>query len=171
MKALLLGDFCAKSDRVKELYAASDVDTLFGDTLSLFENKDLVAVNLECAITDSEEGIVKHGPCLKSPFGTEKLLKKLGVNLVGLSNNHVFDFGAGGAYDTIGALESEGIAYTGFGKDLEDSRRNFVFEKDGERIAVIAVCEQSPSIWDLARLTRYIRLRISERQMPSAIAL
>lgn len=145
MKALLLGDICAKQPEVAKLFAAKKTDELFGDTRRLFEGKDLVAVNLECALTESEVGILKHGPCLKSPYETADVLAELGVNLAGLSNNHVFDFGAQGIADTKRTLESRGIAYTGFGDNYEDSRRNFVLEKDGEKIAVIAVCEHEYS--------------------------
>ena len=145
MKTLLLGDFCAKTEKVKPLFANGDVEALFGDALEIFKGRDLIAVNLECAITDSEEGITKHGPCLASPRGTERMLQRLGVNLVGLSNNHVFDFGERGARDTLEALRSAGLAYTGFGMSYEDSRRSFILEKDGERVAVIAVCEHEYS--------------------------
>lgn len=145
MKALLLGDICPKDPRVAELFKAGDINTLFKDTLPLFENKDLIAVNLECAITDREQGIDKHGPCLKAPKETAKLLSDIGVNLVGISNNHVFDFGVPGIEDTVAALAEQGLPYTGFGKNYEDSRRNFIIEKDGERVAVIAVCEHEYS--------------------------
>ncbi len=145
MKALLLGDICAKHPEVQKLFCEKNTGALFGDARSLFEGKDLVAINLECALTDSESGILKHGPCLKSPIETSDVLADLGVNLIGLSNNHVFDFGAEGISDTLRALESRRLAYTGFGENYNDSRKNFVFEKDGEKIAVIAVCEHEYS--------------------------
>ena len=145
MKALLLGDFCPMSERVKELYRQGDLETLFGDSLTLFEGKDLVAINLECAITDQNTAIIKHGPNLKAPVETADMLKKLGVTLCGLSNNHIFDFGAPGVADTLEALDRAGIDSTSFGENYEDSRRDYVVEKDGERVAVIAVCEHEYS--------------------------
>ena len=102
-------------------------------------------VNLECAITDTEVPIEKIGPALKAPRETAEVLKALGVHVCGLANNHFFDFGKKGACDTIDALTSVGIDYTGFGKSYEDSRINYTFEKDGERICVIAVCEHEYS--------------------------
>ena len=145
MKTLLLGDFCPMQRQVVELYSQADVDALFGDALSIFRNKDFIAINLECAITDKNTPIIKHGPNLKAPAGTADMIKKLGVNLCSLSNNHIFDFGAPGVEDTLAALDRVGIDYTGWGKDYADSRRDYVFEKDGERIAVVAVCEHEYS--------------------------
>jgi poly-gamma-glutamate synthesis protein (capsule biosynthesis protein) len=121
------------------------IPRLFSEIRSLFSKRDLIVANLECAITDSEEKIKKFGPALKAPKETASVLSKVGVDLVGLSNNHVFDYGVRGALDTTSALDSVGIAYTGFGKNYEDSRKNYVFLKNGEKIAVVAVCEHELS--------------------------
>ena len=107
----------------------------------MFEDKDFVFANIECAITESENAIKKCGPNLKAPIATAEMLKELGVTLCGLSNNHVFDFGKEGAIDTINAIKAAGLDYTGFGENYEDSRKNYVFEKNGEKICIITVCE------------------------------
>ena len=69
MKTLLVGDVCPTA-KTTPYYAAKDIATLFGDTVSLFEEKDLVFVNLECTITESENRIRKCGPNLKAPPAT-----------------------------------------------------------------------------------------------------
>ena len=144
MKTLLLGDVCAT--QVSDPYfRAKDMNTLFTDVLPLFERSDYTVVNLECAITESENRIKKFGPNLKSCPETADVLKSLGVKLCGMSNNHIFDFGIEGARDTMAALDRVGIAYTGFGENYEDSRKNYIVEKDGQRIAFVAVCEHEYS--------------------------
>lgn len=144
MKALLFGDVCPTKN-VMDVFADKNTDALFTDVRDFMKNRDFISVNLECAITDSEEKIKKFGPNLKAPKGTADILSELGVTLCGLSNNHVFDFGTKGAQDTLSELRRVGIDYTGFGENYEDSRKNYYFEKDGERIAVIAVCEHEYS--------------------------
>ena len=129
MKTLLMGDVCA-TEQSKEMFVRKDMNVLFGDTLELFKNNDVTFVNLECAITESENRIKKFGPNLKSPRETADVLKALGVNLCGLSNNHIFDFGIEGARDTMKALDEVGIDYTGFGENYEDSRKNYFVEKN-----------------------------------------
>ena len=89
MKALLLGDISPTAASA-EAFDRGDRESLFHDVLPLFENKDFVLCNLECAVTEEEKGIEKYGPCLKAPLGTAPLLKALGVTHASLSNNHVF---------------------------------------------------------------------------------
>ncbi len=144
MKVLLLGDICP-SKITSALFAAGDTQTLFTDTLSLFEGNDINFVNLECAITESTQPIKKFGPPLPAPLNTAKVLKEIGVTHAGLSNNHFFDYGIKGATDSLTALDAVGIAHTGFGKDYEDSRKNLIVEKNGERVCLIAVCEHEYS--------------------------
>ena len=144
MKTVFVGDICPTAASTP-YYAAGDTATLFGDTVEIFRDRDFIFANLECAITESDGRIAKFGPNLKAPPATANVLKELGVTVAGISNNHVFDFGKKGAIDTIDALTATGIDYTGFGDNYEDSRKNYTFEKDGERICVIAVCEHEYS--------------------------
>ncbi len=144
MKLLLLGDL-APTPTTAQLFREKQIPTLFGDTLSLFEQTDFHICNLECALTDSEESIKKFGPAIKGPKETAEVMAQIGMDLCCLSNNHVFDFGTSGMADTFSALRENGIDYTGFGSDNEDARRNYIIEKDGKKIAVIAVCEHEYS--------------------------
>ncbi len=144
MKTLLLGDFCAKEKNMSVI-KAKDMNLLFNDTLPLFEGNDATFVNVECAITESENAIKKFGPNLKVCREAAEVLKSIGTTLCGLSNNHIFDFGKEGALDTMKVLDEVGIAYTGFGKNYNDSRKNYIVEKDGEKVAFVAVCEHEYS--------------------------
>lgn len=140
MKTLLLGDV-SPSKVTREVFANKETERLFGDLIPFFKSADFVFANLECAITESEAKILKFGPHLKAPRETVEILAELGVSVCGLSNNHIFDYGIEGAVDTMAALDAVGIPYTGFGNNYEESRKNYFFEKDGERIAIVAVCE------------------------------
>ena len=144
MKLLLCGDICPTAKN-EALFANGDVNALFGNVAALFSGNDLNFANLECALTDGGEPIVKKGPNLRSGTATAATLKALGLDVCGLSNNHVFDFGIEGIADMLAALKVQGIAYTGFGKDYDDARRDFVFEKNGERVTLITVCEHEYS--------------------------
>ncbi len=144
MKSLFLGDF-SPTAITNPLFEKGDIDTLFSDTLCLFENNDINFVNLEVAVTDCDSAINKVGPPLKCCDGAVDVLSKVGVNYVGLSNNHIFDYGIKGAKDTLEKLGKAGITYTGFGDDYADSRKNLVISKNGQKISVIAVCEHEYS--------------------------
>lgn len=140
MKILIMGDLCPRNN-TNELFAKKDIQTLFGDFLPLLAGNDINFVNIECALTESDGAIEKFGPCLKGTPIAAEVMKDVGINLAGLSNNHIFDYGIKGYQDTVAALEKAGIAYTGFGENYEDARKNFYFEKNGEKIAFVCVCE------------------------------
>lgn len=143
MKIIIGGDVSIK-DAEKEFDSCQE-KVLFGDIIDIFKNSDRVIINLECAVTDKETPIKKIGPNLKAPLNTIKTLKKAGVSDCVLSNNHIFDYGKQGVKDTISELEKEGISYTGFGENEENSRKNLVITKDGISTAIIAVCEHEYS--------------------------
>lgn len=144
MKTLFLGDISPSFDS-KELFRREEVDTLFTDVPSIMKGNDFVFGNLETAITESTEQIKKFGPPLSAPEQTVKILKELGVDLCGLSNNHTFDFGVKGIKDTFDALHKYGMDHTGWGNDYEDSRKDYIIRKNGEKIAIITVCEHEYS--------------------------
>ena len=144
MKTLLIGDV-SPSKTSKESFRMRETDILFKDTRTLFEKSEFTFVNLECALTEATEAIKKFGPALSAPAEVADVLKELGVTVCGLSNNHTFDLGIKGITDTMAQLDRVGLDYTGWGNNYEDSRKNYVYEKNGEKICVIAVCEHEYS--------------------------
>ena len=141
MKLMIMGDF-SPTNISNPYFQKKDIATLFTDAITLFKGNDINFVNLECALTESDGGIEKFGPCLKGTPIAAEVMKEVGINLAGLSNNHIFDFGIKGYQDTVAALTQAGIHYTGFGKNYEDSRKNYIVEKCGEKIAFVCVCER-----------------------------
>jgi len=140
MKTLLLGDM-SPTETNNELFKENKLDKLLNDAISLFEGNDETFVNLEVALTESNGAIKKYGPNLKATPNAVECFKPLNITVYGLSNNHIFDFGKQGALDTIQTITKAGIAYTGFGDNYEDSRKNYIATHNGEKVAFIAVCE------------------------------
>lgn len=147
MRIVIGGDFSNEisGDSLAALSSGKAEKVFDKGVLDLFKTADEVTVNLECAVTESGHEIKKFGPNLKAPFGTGAVLKDAGVTFVSLSNNHIFDFGKEGVKDTIKELDKNGIKYTGYGKNEADSRKDYIIEKDGLKIAVIDVCEHEYS--------------------------
>jgi poly-gamma-glutamate synthesis protein (capsule biosynthesis protein) len=144
MKIAIGGDISI-TKRSWELFDKADEKGAFDDVISVFERNERVMVNLECAVTESENRIAKFGPNLKAPLNTVKTLKKAGVTDCFLSNNHIFDFGIPGLNDTLHALDEEEMLWNGIGDNYEDSRKNHYVIKDGCKIAFINVCEHEYS--------------------------
>ena len=123
------------------LFIAGDGEALFGDLYPIIKSGDRFIVNLECALTTSENAIKKCGPNIKADPACAEGLAKLGVTDVMLSNNHTFDFGIEGLRETMASLERAGIPYTGVGENDTDSRKIYYIEGEGKKIAFVNVCE------------------------------
>ena len=144
MKLLICGDLSVTSES-RPAFERSDARAAFGDVCDLFASADRTVVNLECALTDSENRIIKCGPNLKGPKTTADTMLAAGVTDCTLSNNHIFDFGKEGFWDSIKQLDRCGIRHTGWGENYEDSRRDLILEQDGVRVAIVNVCEHEYS--------------------------
>lgn len=140
MKFVICGDLSV-TDESWNNFESGDPRAAFGNVCELFASADKTIVNLECALTDSENRIKKCGPNLKGPKQTADTMKAAGVTDCTLSNNHIFDFGKEGFWDTIKELDRIGIAHTGWGENYEDSRRNITYVQNGIRVTLVNVCE------------------------------
>lgn len=140
MKLVICGDMSITDGSYKS-FNEIDAKTAFNDVLDVFATGDRVIVNLECALTESENKIKKYGPNLKGPKNSADTLKAAGVTDCMLSNNHIYDYGREGLKDTIEQLDRVGLKYTGIGKNYEDSRKNHTIVIDGITVTIVNVCE------------------------------
>ena len=138
---ILIGADLVPTKATEKLFVEGDAEKLFGDVTSLAKTADRFIVNLECALTDSENRIKKFGPNLKATPAAVNGLLSLGVTDVALSNNHVFDFGVEGLSDTLKTLDEAGLPYMGVGANDTVSRDPYIIEVEGKRIGFINVCE------------------------------
>ena len=120
-----------------------------GNVAALADEKILTALkmadyrifNCEFALTDKDTPIRKSGPNIKAPTATVNGIKALGVDLLGISNNHILDHGYEGFVSTIKTLDDAQIAHVGGGFSKEEAKKTYYFEKDGIKVGVFACCE------------------------------
>ena len=108
----------------------------------LFDSADFKMLNLENIFGDKAyTPILKSGPNLISTGKFISFFQELKVQVVGMANNHTGDYGEEPILNTFDILDHAGIAYVGAGKTIAEAYAPYVFEKDGIRVSVIAVCE------------------------------
>ena len=93
----------------------------FNEMQDIFNDSDLVMVNLECPITESKDLLPKKFNFKANPDYVN-ILKIAGIDIVTLANNHIMDFSSKGVEDTTDLLDSVGIGYVGAGTNLERAR-------------------------------------------------
>lgn len=67
-------------------------------------------------------------------------VKEMGFDVVSLANNHVWDLGEEGLWNTINRLNAAGIAHCGAGMNIEEASRPALIAKDGMTVAILAYC-------------------------------
>ncbi|MFZ5491096.1 MAG: CapA family protein [Pseudomonadota bacterium] len=140
---LLLGGDAMLGRGVDDAIARQGVDRPLAALRAHLAGADLVAVNLECAITAADtwyQGPAKAFYFRARPAAAE-LLRRAGVGLCTLANNHALDAGAEGLLDTVDILRAHGIASVGAGADAEAAWAPAVLDIAGQRLGVLACCD------------------------------
>lgn len=126
----------------EQLFIDGDVEAIVGSELKgILDSADFRIFNLEGALTDQDSPIAKAGPNHRAPVACINGYKALGVDLLGISNNHVLDHGLQGFDSTLKTLDVAGIAHVGGGYTQKEAATPYIFEKEGKKIGVYACCE------------------------------
>lgn len=150
MKLLFAGDLCVSY--FEALPTIDEMHYMFNGIKPIFEDADFSVLNLECVLYDGDsKPIDKSGPNLKGNPAFIECLNYLNVDVTGLANNHIGDYGDEATFETISLLNKNKIASIGAGKNIEEAYLPYIFEKDGIRVAVIACCENEFGIADETR--------------------
>lgn len=114
--------------------SGSTFDSPFVKIASFMKNRDYVLVNLETPLTRHHRtyGLFASDPAYAMA------LKKAGISMVSLANNHIFDGGEIGFIDTTEHLSRAGISFVGAGKNLDEARLGRVEVIRGIRIAFLS---------------------------------
>ena len=141
MKINIAGDFFIGVENTKPL-------DLINNVKSIFQNSDFNIVNLESPITRSinKNKILKSGPHINGHSESINVLKKLGVNLLSLANNHIMDYGVEGLNDTLKLINEQEIEYIGVGKNLNEAIKPYTFIVEGLKIGILNFTENEWSI-------------------------
>lgn len=67
-----------------------------------------------------------------------QIYKDMGVDIVSLANNHVYDYGITGFEDTLAHLKTVGIPYIGAGMDIGEAAEGYYFIVNGIKVGIVA---------------------------------
>ncbi|GAB6068448.1 CapA family protein [Methylothermus subterraneus] len=111
---------------------------------------DLRIVNLETAVTTSDEAWPGKGIHYRMHPENVQVLKAFGIDCGVLANNHVLDWGRLGLLETLATLHRVGIATAGAGRDAEEAGAPAILETGKARVLVFAYGTKDsgvPSEW------------------------
>lgn len=107
------------------------------DLRNLIQNCDYAVCNFEGPELGPNQ--TANGPHQKA--GTAAYLKKMGFNLMLLSNNHITELGAEGVKYTINTIKSVNADYIGAGLSWEEAYKPIIRDIAGKRFGFFNVCE------------------------------
>ncbi|MBQ2847407.1 MAG: CapA family protein [Clostridia bacterium] len=98
---------------------------------------DVFLINNEFTI--GERGEPLHGKTWTFQVEPDKiqLLKDLGADIVSLANNHIYDYGEVGFFDTIDNLKKAGMPYIGAGANLDEASKPYYFIVNGIKVGIV----------------------------------
>jgi poly-gamma-glutamate capsule biosynthesis protein CapA/YwtB (metallophosphatase superfamily) len=114
----------------------------------LFTHDDLTMVNMECPVAHGGKRQSKTWTFLGDPRGLPAM-RRGGVDIATMANNHALDFGAQAMLETRRNLIANGVTPIGAGADLTEALRPAVVQAGGRRIAVISITDTiSATSWE-----------------------
>jgi hypothetical protein len=128
---------------ITEEYEKSPFDVaerVFGRIRGYLRNADLVFGNLEGSIAPGPSRIEDGPPArivLANPAWALDVLRRVGINVVSLSNNHTMDHGEIGLRSTLSRAKDV-IETVGAGANLDEACQPAEFEIKGRRVAFLA---------------------------------
>lgn len=107
---------------------------------------DVMWINNEFCYSDQGSPIPGKAYTFCAAPENVSILKELGVDIVGLANNHVYDFGPEAFADTLATLRGAEIAYVGAGADIKEASAPVYVDVDGYKIAYVAATRAEKNI-------------------------
>lgn len=149
MTLAAVGD-CILSRRISK-----NKDPRFLEVVELLRSADCTWGNCEMVFFDGREGYptpkAQDMNLICEPWGTDEY-SWLGIDVMGIANNHTMDYGAMGLSSTMKNLDRVGIAYAGGGQDLHAASRPRYVNTSGGRVGQVN-CAASFPMWSAASLS------------------
>ena len=139
------------SDYVLENYDRDGISGVLSPVLlEAMQTADITVINNEFPFsTRGEQAPDKQFTFRVNPDYV-RVLTDMGVDIAGIANNHVLDFGPDALLDTFETLENAGIDYMGAGSDLSRASALITQEVNGKTFGFLAASRVIPVVsWDI----------------------
>ena len=120
----------------------NDIRACFDEgMLQVMENADIFMVNNEFPYTDRGTPTTNKTYTFRSKPENVKYLYDLGVDMVSIANNHIYDYGEVSLLDTLTTLQDAAMPYAGGGENLEDAIKPVYFIANDIKIAYVCATQ------------------------------
>lgn len=107
------------------------------EVVNTLKAADIGIANNEFTISDRGTKMPKKYYTFRGSPNRLSIYEEMGINLLTLANNHIYDFGETAFNDSIDALNKYNIPYIGAGKNIEEAKEPFYYIINGYKIAFV----------------------------------
>lgn len=119
-------------ERNKKIYGI-----LSEEVVDIMTSSDIMVANNEFTISDRGAKMPKKYYTFRASPQRLSIYEEMGVNLVTLANNHIYDYGEVAFYDALDALDQYNIPYVGAGRNIEEAKEPFYYIINGYKIGFV----------------------------------
>lgn len=119
-------------ERKKKVYGI-----LSEDVVNIMTSSDIMVANNEFTISNRGSKMPKKYYTFRGSPERLTIYEEMGVNLVTLANNHIYDYGETAFYDALNSLEEYDIPYIGAGRNKEEAKEPFYYIINGYKIGFV----------------------------------
>ena len=135
LSLIAVGDIML-AGRAEQVLAERGPDHPFAAVHSLLRRSPIVLGNLEGPFARIAQRERRNHSYRVDPV-LARALRRAGINVVTLANNHLLDCGRAGVFETLAALEQAGVAAVGAGVNERAAHRPVVCVANGRRVGVL----------------------------------
>ena len=107
------------------------------DTVKIMTESDIMVANSEFTISDRGEKMPGKYYTFRASPKRIPIYDEMGVDLLTLANNHVYDFGEIAFNDMLDSLNEYKMPYIGAGKNISEAKKPYYFIINGYKIAFV----------------------------------
>lgn len=111
---------------------------LSDDVLSIMKDSDLMVANSEFTVSNRGSKLSNKLYTFRAKPERLSIYSEMGVDMVTLANNHVFDYGEDAFLDMLDAFEQYKIPHIGAGHNIEEARKPYYFIINGYKFAFVS---------------------------------
>ncbi len=120
----------------------SDVHNSFDEgVLDTMQGADIMMANNEFPYSDRGTPTPDKKYTFRADPKDVHIMKDIGVDIVGLANNHAYDYGPDALIDTIDTLNDAKLPFAGAGKNIDEAMHPVYFHANGHIISFVAATQ------------------------------
>lgn len=108
------------------------------EVLDVMHEVDIMMANNEFTLTTRGKPVPNKKFTFRGDPKNVSIYHEMSVDIVGLANNHAFDYQEDSLTDTLSTLDGAGIAHVGAGENIDDARAPYYYIINGKKIAYVA---------------------------------